>query len=106
MTAATSEKLAVELDKLGLTEMAARARADHYHDYLSPLDFPELTLVQDLQNAAEVAIEPGRKSKIYALRNLCISGEFDASAEESDAWAASPEGQETLAEFFGGKAKK
>jgi len=25
-----------------------------------------------------------------------IDGEFDASKEESDAWAASPEGQETF----------
>jgi hypothetical protein len=30
------------------------------------------------------------------LRRRVIDGEFDASGEEGDEWAASPEGQETF----------
>lgn len=90
----TKDFLAQELEKAGLPEMAERARQGMYHDFLSPLDFPELQLDADLAKAAkrgnEAAVE---------LRRRHWNGEFDASKEESDEWAASPEGQEALRGF-------
>jgi hypothetical protein len=87
----TKDILAAELEKAGLPEMAERARQGMYHDYLSPLDFPELALDADLAKAAM----RGNKAA-EELRRRHRNGEFDASQEESDEWAASPEGQEAF----------
>jgi hypothetical protein len=77
--------------------MITRAIDGYYHDFLSPLAMPELQLVADLR---ELARQPTTGSKACAaleiLVHRVIDGEFDASKEESDAWAASPEGQETF----------
>lgn len=90
----SKDKLADELDKVGLTEMSRQARDGYYDDYLSPLAMPELQLMQDLADAADS--RPDRHLEILALRKRCINGDFDATAEESEEWAASPEGQETF----------
>lgn len=80
--------LAQELRAAGLTEMADKAATGYYHDYLSPLDLPEMELAADLLDAGtEAAIK---------LRRRHLAGEFDATKEESDAWAASPEGQQAF----------
>lgn len=92
----TKDKLAAELENAGLPDIAERARQGIYHDYLSPLDFPELALAAELAKAAK----RGNKAA-EALRQRHLNGEFDASAEESDEWAASPEGQETFRALFG-----
>jgi hypothetical protein len=42
------------------------------------------------------ATRPDKAEGIRALRQRVIDGEFDASAEEGDEWAASPEGQEAF----------
>jgi hypothetical protein len=84
----TKDFLAQELRKIGLDEMADKAATGYYHDFLSPLDFPEMALVNDLMKVGT----PQAK----ALRRRVMDGEFDASREESDEWAASPEGQEIL----------
>jgi len=81
----TKDKLAEELDKIGLKHMAAKAREGYYHDFLSPLDTPEIQLANDLFEA--------KSPEAMALRKRVINGEFDASKEESDEWARSPEGQ-------------
>lgn len=91
----TKDILAAALTEAGLTEMAAKAATGYYHDFLSPLDFPELTLAADLARVGTV--------EALELRNRVIDGDFDASKEESEAWAASPEGQETMAELTKGK---
>lgn len=77
--------LAGELTKAGLTEMAEKAATGYYHDYLSPLTFPEMQLAEDLANAGTPAA--------IALRERHLNGEFDATRAESDDWAASPDGQ-------------
>jgi hypothetical protein len=93
MTEHTKDMLAQALREVGLEEMAEKAATGFYHDYLSPLDMPETQLINDLAQAA--AMEPGldRAKKILALRGHVINGDFDATAEEGDAWARSPEGQ-------------
>jgi hypothetical protein len=80
--------LAQELRKAGLHEMADRAATGWYHDYLSPLDTPAITLADDLAVAAT--------PEAMALRARHLDGEFDATKEESDQWANSPDGQETF----------
>lgn len=86
----TKDKLAAALREVGLDVMADQAATGYYHDFLSPLDTPELQLISDLMDVA--TINPN-KDAILKLRDRVMQGEFDASKEESDAWAASPEGQ-------------
>lgn len=81
----TKDFLADELRKADLSEMANKAATGYYHDYLSPLDMPSIQLLADLTKAGTPAA--------LALQQRVIDGEFDASKEESAAWAASAEGQ-------------
>ena len=97
----TKDKLAEALRSCSLSTMADKAAEGYYHDYLSPLDFPELTLVSDLQVAAERF--PDRAGLIMLLRKRVMDGDFDASEEESEEWAASPEGQEAFRKLLGGQ---
>ena len=84
----TKDMLAEELRKIGLPAMADMAATGFYHDFLSPLDLPEMQLCANLAAIKTPAA--------LALRQRVINGEFDASQEESDAWAASPDGIETM----------
>jgi len=94
----TKDMLADELMKLGLMDMSLQARGGYYHDFLSPLAMPELQLIQDLALAAKA--RPDRSEDILALRQRVTNGDFDASAEESDEWAASAEGQEAFGQLM------
>lgn len=80
--------LSHELRKAGLNEMADKASTGYYHDYLSPLDAPSIQLANDLEKAGT--------PQALALRTRHLDGEFDATVEESDDWAKSPEGQATF----------
>jgi hypothetical protein len=91
----TKDFLAQELRNAGLDEMAAKAETGYYHDFLSPLDFPETQLEADLRAV-------GRPAAL-ALRARHLNGEFDASKEESDAWAASPDGQAAMRMLMRGR---
>jgi len=84
----SKDVLAAELRKAGLPEMADRAASGWYHDFLSPLDTPTLALLADLATAGTTPAK--------ALRQRVIDGEFDATQQESDEWADSPEGRETF----------
>jgi hypothetical protein len=84
----TKDILAKALREAGLEEMAKRAEEAYYHDFLSPLDFPEMRLAADLAAIGTPAA--------MALRERHMNGEFDASKEESDEWAKSAEGQEVF----------
>lgn len=77
--------LSGELRKAGLHDMADKAATGYYHDFLSPLDFPEMQLVGDLLQAGT--------PEAMGLRKRAMAGEFDATKQESDEWAQSPEGQ-------------
>jgi hypothetical protein len=96
----TKDMLAAALREVGLDRMAERAATGHYHDYLSPLDFPELTLLDELTAEAGRRLET--KGAIMALRRRVMSGEFDATKEESDAWANSPDGQAAIRRLIHG----
>ena len=88
----TKDYLAQELRAAGLDAMADKAATGYYHDYLSPLDFPELQLDADLIEANTDAAQK--------LRVRHHGGAFDASKEESDEWAASADGREAAMLLF------
>jgi hypothetical protein len=90
----TKDMLAAALREAGLDAMADEAATGYYHDFLSPLDLPEIVLVNQLN--IEAINHPDRQAAICALRQRVINGEFDASIEESDEWAASAEGQDDM----------
>lgn len=90
----TKDRLAAALRELNLDDMANRAASGWYDDYLSPLDAPIITLVDDLAVAA--ATDTAKRGAIIELRRLVMDGDFDGTAEESEAWANSPEGQAAL----------
>lgn len=100
MTAKTSEMLAVACEELGLLQIAHRARKDEFHDYLSPHEMPETYLVHLLYESARIQADPILQDLILKLRARVMNGDFDASLEESDEWAASPEGQAVFRQFF------
>ena len=81
----TKDRLANELRKIGLEDMAQRAEKGRYDDFLSESATPIL----DLVSALKVVGSP----ESQALARRAMDGDFDATKEESDAWAASPEGQ-------------
>ena len=89
----TKDILAGELRKAGLNQMADKAATGYYHDFLSPLDTPCLQLAADLASAGTPAA--------LALRKRHLNGDFDASKEESDDWANSPDGKETFSKLLG-----
>ena len=98
----TTTKLARALEAIpGVPPgMIQQARDGYYHDFLSPLATPEIQLVSDLRElAAKPATPHSSRELLRELAQAVINGEYDASKEESDAWAASLEGQATFAEL-------
>jgi hypothetical protein len=88
----TKDKLAAALTEAGLGEMAAKAATGYYHTYLSPLDWPSVQLDDDLTAAGTPAA--------LELRERVDWGDFEASKEESDAWAMSEEGMNEMRGFY------
>ena len=88
----TKDKLALVLRQADLPVMAVRAAKGYYDDFLSPLDDPALALDRELVAAGTPAA--------LAIRARHHQGEFDATREESDAWAKSPDGQRALRELM------
>ncbi len=85
----TTQKLVAALRAAGATEvMIRKAEAAQYDDYLADSAFPISDLVNDC-----------RKQGLLAIANRAIDGEFDATKEESDAWAASEDGQAAFREL-------
>lgn len=91
----TKDKLAQALEDAGLAGMARKAAEGYYHDYLSPLDTPTMALVDDLRKIGS--------PEAMALRARVMNGDFDATKEEGDDWARSPEGQEAMRMLTQGK---
>jgi hypothetical protein len=84
----TKDILAGELRKAGLAEMADKASAGYYHDYLSPLATPCLQLAADLQEIGTPAA--------MVLRARHLNGDFDATEDEAKDWEHSEDGQDAL----------
>lgn len=101
----TKDKLADALRRIGLFDMSLQARDGYYHDFLSPLAAPELQLANDLAEAASATTDQSVRKAILALRQQVINGDFDATSEESEQWAGSPDGQATMSELMKGKRK-
>lgn len=103
----TKDLLADELMKLGLMDMSLKARGGYYHDFLSPLATPEIQLCADLVTAAKAVAKASHDinnaKAIMDLRQRVINGDFDASREESDEWAASADGQDTFRRLIKGE---
>jgi hypothetical protein len=74
----TKDILAEALETAGLHRLAVKAARGHYHDFLSPLAFPELQLICELEHAHTAAAT--------LLIGRVENGEFDASLEESNEW--------------------
>jgi hypothetical protein len=91
-TKPTTERLAEALKEAGAPpDMISKALEGYYDDYKSPLAMPETQLLIDAREHGLTSIAEG-----------VMNGEWDATTEEADAWAASPDGQEVFRELFGG----
>lgn len=92
MTEPSSERLAVALEEAGApAEMIKRARADYYHDYKSDIPFPETQLLMD--------------ARLHGLESIAegvLEGKWDATKQEADDWARSPEGQSVFRQLLEG----
>lgn len=87
----SKDKLAAELHKANLPDMAIKAAGGYYHDFLSPLATPCIQLAMDLAAAGT--------PEALALRARHLNGEFDATKEESDAWVSSADGKAALGQL-------
>ena len=80
MSQHSKDRLADELHKIGLDEMADMAMRGFYHDYESQI--PKLRLNFDLLDAS---ISGNKQANELRLRY--INGEFNLTREEIDEWA-------------------
>lgn len=105
----TPEFLGRVLDAAGLHELAGKARLGHFDDWHAPAEvsdgFELMHLVADLRDVMGAGwpnTAKGRESleRIMAIENAVRRGVFDATKAEGDRWAASKDGQETLAELL------
>ena len=77
-TRPTTERLAAALEAAGAPpDMIAKARDGYYDDYKSPRTFPKTELRNDARRHGLTGIVEG-----------VLSGEWDATEAEVDAWAA------------------
>jgi hypothetical protein len=88
----TKDKLAAALRDAGLVQLVHRASIGYYDDFLSPLASPQLQLLADLADLAT--------PQAAALAKRVMNGDFDATLEESQAWADSTEGEATFSRLL------
>jgi hypothetical protein len=87
----TADRLAAALVEAGAPRaMVDKARRGYYDDYRSELAMPISQLVTD-----------ARRKGLDDIARRAAEGEFDGTAEESDAWARSDEGQATFRALIG-----
>lgn len=87
------ERLAQALIEVGAhAQQIAAARAGRYDDNLSPIAFPAMTLVAELEPYGERAA---------ALIERVKEGEFDATPAETAAYQATPAGRAEQQKLFG-----
>jgi hypothetical protein len=98
----TATYLARVLDAADEGEMASAARLYHYDDYFCPDD------IDDGMNIHRLISDLRRRPynpRTEAIIQAAMDGEFDATRQESDEWAASPDGQRALADLQGSLAE-
>jgi hypothetical protein len=87
--------LGQDLREAGLPALAERAEASEWNDYFSPHYFPQHELIAALR--AEITLaNVVRKTLIGNV----VRGKYDATREEADEWAASPEGQDVFGQIL------
>jgi len=93
-------------DYLGLPNMARRAREGHFDDFFAPPEVADgleiLRLVNELHAKARV-VRKADRGRIREVIEAVKAGEFDATKEESDRWAASKDGQDTMRALLEGR---
>jgi hypothetical protein len=84
---------------LGFPAMARRAREGHFDDFQAPAGVADgleiMRLVNELAGKAQIVSRADRQ-KVLAVREAAMAGEFDATKQESDRWATSKDGQDTM----------
>lgn len=104
MTAKTSQHLADTLRTAGFEDLAKRAEADEFHDFLSDHTFPEMELDKELHKLTQDESLPvDSRAAAQSIRARHHQGEFDSSVEESDEWAESDAGKEAFRRLAGGE---
>jgi len=107
MTAPTSRKLAGVLRKAGLHDLARRAEADEFHDFLSNDPLCSITLDNELVKIINDENElPTLRLIVTNIRNRHHNGDFDASTAESEEWAKSAEGRDAFNQLLKDLDKK
>ena len=93
-------------DYLGFPTLAQRAREGHFDDFFAPAEIADgleiLRLYRELEGKAQVVGKADRR-KVREVMEAVKAGEFDATKEESDRWAASKDGQETMRMLLEGR---
>lgn len=88
----TMHRLARDLKDANAPEwMVDKALSGFYDDYHP--NAPALNMTSLLSDMRKAGLPKAMQLKV-------IDGEWDATKEESDAWAQSPEGQKTFTELF------
>lgn len=87
-------------------DFVARARRGHFDDYFCPPEVDDgmnmQRLVAELDRHVRATNSVCRRA-IGQVRSAVIAGEFDGTKAESDAWAASAEGQEIFDDLVNGR---
>lgn len=97
MKTTSTDRLVAALERARAPkDLIERARRHEFHDYKSQSATPCMDLAQAL---ADAVVQDLGNAALEQVRKDAMNGAFDATKEESDEWAASPEGQATLAEF-------
>jgi hypothetical protein len=91
----TKLRLARVLREHGLEQMAEAAEHGRYDDYQSESATPCIDLVNHLHAAGA-----------HELAERAKRGEWDATKEEADAWAASPDGHAAFAQLIGAQSEQ
>lgn len=97
----TADRLADRLRDMGLMEMSDRARKGEFDDYRSEHAMPQHVLIKALLEIGVAKIKMSVPCK--ELIDEVKEGKFDSTKEESDAWAASPEGQQAMKDLMHGE---
>lgn len=94
------------LEAVELGDMPRRAREGHFDDFAAPADVADglelIHLVTELERRKR-KLGPAGRDYIDAVIVAVKEGEFDATPQESDRWAASADGQATFRQLLEGR---
>jgi hypothetical protein len=94
------------LEAVDVGDMPRRAREGHFDDYAAPSEVADglelIYLVTELERRKR-KLGPAGRSYVDAVITAVKEGEFDATLQESDRWAASADGQATFRQLLEGR---